>query len=65
MIGNSFKDYPSYKGRNVINEKKKKKQYSTMSSQITQPVENSSRDGSPKPPDLPLEKSVCRSGSNS
>ena len=28
-------------------------------------VENSERDGNTKPPDLPLEKSVCRSGSNS
>ena len=28
-------------------------------------VENSSRDGNARPPDLPLEKSVCRSGSNS
>ena len=28
-------------------------------------VENSERDGSTRPPDLPLEKSVCRSGSNS
>ena len=28
-------------------------------------VENSSRDGNIRPPDLPLEKSVCRSGSNS
>ena len=28
-------------------------------------VENSSRDGHTRPPDLPLEKSVCRSGSNS
>ena len=28
-------------------------------------VENSDRDGNTKPPDLPLEKSVCRSGSNS
>ena len=27
--------------------------------------ENSERDGSTRPPDLPLEKSVCRSGSNS
>ena len=26
---------------------------------------NSERDGSTRPPDLPLEKSVCRSGSNS
>ena len=28
-------------------------------------MENSSRDGNTRPPDLPLEKSVCRSGSNS
>ena len=28
-------------------------------------LENSSRDGNPRPPNLPLEKSVCRSGSNS
>ena len=28
-------------------------------------VENSSRDGNTRPPNLPLEKSVCRSGSNS
>ena len=28
-------------------------------------VENSSRDGTTRPPDLPLEKPVCRSGSNS
>ena len=28
-------------------------------------VENSSGDGNIRPPDLPLEKSVCRSGSNS
>ena len=28
-------------------------------------VENYERDVSTKPPDLPLEKSVCRSGSNS
>ena len=28
-------------------------------------VENSSRDGNTRPPDLPLEKSVPRSGSNS
>ena len=31
---------------------------------ITQTVENSERDGNTRPPDLPLEKSVCRSGSN-
>ena len=27
-------------------------------------VENSERDGNTRPPDLPLEKSACRSGSN-
>ena len=27
-------------------------------------LENSERDGNTKPPDLPLEKSVCRSRSN-
>ena len=30
-----------------------------------QTVENSLRDGTTRPPDQPLEKSVCRSGSNS
>ena len=28
-------------------------------------VENSERDGNSRPPDLPLEKPLCRSGSNS
>ena len=32
---------------------------------ITITVENSERDGNTRLPDLPLEKSVCRSGSNS
>ena len=32
---------------------------------ITKTVENSERDESNRPPDLPLEKPVCRSGSNS
>ena len=27
-------------------------------------LENCSRDGNTRPPDLPLEKSICRSGSN-
>ena len=31
----------------------------------SQTLENSSRDGNTGPPDLPLKKSVCRSGSNS
>ena len=29
-----------------------------------QTVENSERDGNSRPPDLPLEKSVCSSGNN-
>ena len=32
---------------------------------ITVTVANSERDGNTRPPDLPLEKSICRSGSNS
>ena len=32
---------------------------------ITQTVENSERDGNTRPPDLPPEKPICRSGSNS
>ena len=32
---------------------------------ITITVENSSRDGNTRAPDLPLEKPICRSGSNS
>ena len=37
----------------------------TLTMWITQTVENSSRDGVTRPPDLPPEKSVCRSRSNS
>ena len=32
---------------------------------VNHKLENSSRDGNTRPPDLPLEKSVCMSGSNS
>ena len=32
---------------------------------ITITVENSERDGNTRPPDLPLENPICRSGSNS
>ena len=32
---------------------------------ITRNLENSERDGNTRPPDLPLKKPVCRSGSNS
>ena len=37
----------------------------TLTVWITTTVKNSTRDGNTRPPDLPLEKSVCRSGSNS
>ena len=32
---------------------------------LQQTVENSERDGNTRPPDLPLEKSICRSRRNS
>ena len=32
---------------------------------VDQTVENFERDGNTRPPDLPFEKFVCRSGSNS
>ena len=32
---------------------------------ITTNLENSERDGNTRPPDLPLEKPICRSGGNS
>ena len=32
---------------------------------ITKKLENSERGGNIRPPDLPLEKSLCKSGSNS
>ena len=32
---------------------------------IQQTVENSERDGNTRPPDLPFEKPICRSGSKS
>ena len=35
----------------------------TMPKPLT--VENSEREGNTRPPDLPLEKPICRSGSNS
>ena len=37
----------------------------TLTVWITTNHENSDRDGNTRPPDLPLEKFVCRSGSNS
>ena len=32
---------------------------------ITRNLENSERDGNTRPPDMPLEKPICMSGSNS
>ena len=37
----------------------------TLTVWITINCRNSSRDGNTRPPDLPLEKPVCRSGGNS
>ena len=58
-----------------IKEKARELQKSSTSTLLTMPtpllcglqqtVENSSRDGNTRPPDLPPEKSVCRSRSNS
>ena len=39
--------------------------YTTLFRSSQQTVENSERDGNARPPDLPLEKSVCRSESKS
>ena len=57
-----------------ITEKARKFQKTSTSVLLTMPkplcgsqqtVENSERDGKTRPPDLPLEKSVCKSGSSS
>ena len=57
-----------------ITEKAREFQKTSTSASLTmlkalcgsqQTVGNSSRDGNTRPPDLPPEKSVCRSGSNS
>ena len=54
--------------------KKEKSRKTSISALLTMPkplcgsqytVENSERDGNTRPPDMPLEKFVCRSGSNS
>ena len=54
--------------RREVKSKEEKERY-RHSALLTMPkpltVENSERDGNTRPPDLPLEKSVCRSGSNS
>ena len=57
-----------------ITKRAREFQKSTLSALLTMPkplcesqqtVENSEREGNTRPPDLPPEKSVCRSGSNS
>ena len=37
----------------------------TMPKPLTVTVDNCERDGNTRPPDLPLEKPICKSGSNS
>ena len=50
-------------------KKRESSRKTSISALLTMPkpltVENSERDGNTRPPDLPLEKFVCRSGSNS
>ena len=67
---------PEIKLRTSVGSSKKQENYrkASTSALLTMPkpltvnqntVKNSSRDGNTKLPDLPLEKSVCRSRSNS
>ena len=55
-------------------EKQESSRKTSISALLTMPkpltvdhskLENSERDGNTRPPDLPLEKPICRSGSNS
>ena len=52
-----------------LSKKQESSRKTSISALLTMPkpstVENSERDGNTRPPDLPLEKPVCRSGSNS
>ena len=59
---------------NIVGSSKKQEnsRKTSVSALLTMPkpltmwiMENSERDGDTRPPDLPLEKPVCRSGSNS
>ena len=54
--------------KNIGSLKKQESSRKTSTALLTIPkpltVENSERDGNTRPPDLPLEKFVCRSGSN-
>ena len=59
----------------IISKKQESCRKTSISSLLTMPklwlcgsqlkVENSEREGNTRPPDLPLEKSICRSGSSS
>ena len=58
----------------IIEKKEENSRKTSISALLTMPkpglwdhnkLGNSERDGNTRPPDLPLEKSVCRSGSNS
>ena len=59
----------------IIEKEEKSSRKTSISALLTMPKPltlwititcgNSGRDGNTKPPDLPLEKPVCRSGSNS
>ena len=46
-----------------VRQKKKQFRKAIILCSPQQSVENSSRDGNTRPPDLPTEKPVCRSGS--
>ena len=53
----------------IIKKGKEFRKKTSISALLTKPkpltVENSERDRNTRPPDLPLEKPICRSGSNS
>ena len=57
----------SHKGQGNSEKKKKSASLTTLKPLCgsQQTVENSSRDGDTRPPNLPPEKSICRSRSNS
>ena len=67
------KRVPENKQQQQQQKKKTKKKKTSVSALWIMPklltvdhnkLENSSRDGNTRPPDLPLDKSVCKSGSN-
>ena len=57
---------PTFTGSSKKQERSRKTSiFSLLTVPKPLPVENSERDGNTRPPDLPLEKPTCRSGSNS